>query len=543
MSFGLLSAGWIMAGVGILAVGLWLLQRLRVQHREVEVLSTLFWDAAIEETRARVFVRKFRHWWAWLLLVGIASLMWILLGEPRQTSEGGVRHVVLVDLSVADDEVRQGDIELAAAFAEGLPTGDREIVAVGTQMDSLLLPDEPVELARLRSQDLSAVAPRSIEWAIESLVSRAQDDRPIAIHLVGSEEIEADRLDQILSAAGGSTETSGRRLVSVDRIERDEVQTSLAVQTLGISDAADGRWDVVDLWFRCVRGNEATETIEPDQVALLHEGESLPLAAGVLADGTIEVKNLPADGREITIAVSGVELAAVTLPDRKPIRVAIESQIPTALRELIALDPACVVVTGEADIRIGSTPECNFRLTSEDEPAFVVEAPSEDADEDLVSIVDELALRQIDATRLAEQAGVVIDIQLVPAATRGLALWDSLFSATYDFRESRACPVLVARSIRWLANRPPEVQWAALGERLPAAAPEYGRAVEETATARDGRQFRTTLLTEPVSEIARLETADAGIQLGGIGLFSWLGVLLAALLIGEWILFQRGELP
>ena len=86
MSFGLLSTFAVLLGIVLLAIGLWLLQRLRVQHREVTVLSTLFWQSAIEETRARVFVKRFRHWPAWVLLVAIASLLWMLLARPQSTS-------------------------------------------------------------------------------------------------------------------------------------------------------------------------------------------------------------------------------------------------------------------------------------------------------------------------------------------------------------------------------------------------------------------------------------------------------------------------
>ena len=82
MSFALLSTFAVLLGTLLLAIGLWLAQRLRVQHREVEVVSVLFWQSALEETRARVFTRRFRHWPAWLLLVAIASLLWMLLAQP-----------------------------------------------------------------------------------------------------------------------------------------------------------------------------------------------------------------------------------------------------------------------------------------------------------------------------------------------------------------------------------------------------------------------------------------------------------------------------
>ena len=83
MTFTFLSTIATLAGILSLALALALLQRLRVQHREIEVVSTLFWQAAVKETRARVFIKEFRHWPAWLLLVLIASALWVLLAGPR----------------------------------------------------------------------------------------------------------------------------------------------------------------------------------------------------------------------------------------------------------------------------------------------------------------------------------------------------------------------------------------------------------------------------------------------------------------------------
>ncbi|MDF1843450.1 MAG: hypothetical protein P1U77_18590, partial [Rubripirellula sp.] len=145
MSFALLSTLAVLLGVLGLATALWLAQRLRVQHREVEVLSTLFWEAAIEETRARVFVRRFRHWLAWILLVAIASLLWMLLAQPTRSPADGTKHVVLLDWSVDDAEQRQADLQLAIERAETLPMTAREIVAVGSHLETLLAAGEPIE--------------------------------------------------------------------------------------------------------------------------------------------------------------------------------------------------------------------------------------------------------------------------------------------------------------------------------------------------------------------------------------------------------------
>ena len=113
MSFALLSTFAVLLGILALAIGLWLSQLLRVQHREVEVISTLFWQSALEETRARVFTRRFRHWPAWLLLVAIASLLWMLLAQPQTEAVNSMQHVVLLDRSAENATTRTADLQLA----------------------------------------------------------------------------------------------------------------------------------------------------------------------------------------------------------------------------------------------------------------------------------------------------------------------------------------------------------------------------------------------------------------------------------------------
>ena len=60
MSFANLAPLWVALDLGALVAGLYLLQRLRVQHRDLQVPTTLFWREAVEEARARVLVRRFQ---------------------------------------------------------------------------------------------------------------------------------------------------------------------------------------------------------------------------------------------------------------------------------------------------------------------------------------------------------------------------------------------------------------------------------------------------------------------------------------------------
>ncbi|MCG8649764.1 MAG: hypothetical protein MI861_08020, partial [Pirellulales bacterium] len=247
MSFGLLSLLPVLVGIAVIAATLWLAQRLRVQHREVEVLSTIFWRQALEETRARVFVRRFRHWWAWILLVTIASLLWVMLAQPQTHSLDGTSHVVLLDWGVDDAEIRNAHLETAIDVARSLPINDRQIVAVSTKLESLLRPGEPPELARFRNRDAAGQAPRDLNWAIEAIAARAGPQAPLSIHVVGDSAIDQRRLDSLLSSL--PSDPASPTMLTINRVQREDLQESAPrLATLGIADASDGSWQSVDLW-------------------------------------------------------------------------------------------------------------------------------------------------------------------------------------------------------------------------------------------------------------------------------------------------------
>ena len=72
MSFGFVPAVVGVLGLAAIAGLLFALQRLRVRHRPVQVETALFWQQAVEESRARVLTQRFRHPWTYLLLLLIS---------------------------------------------------------------------------------------------------------------------------------------------------------------------------------------------------------------------------------------------------------------------------------------------------------------------------------------------------------------------------------------------------------------------------------------------------------------------------------------
>lgn len=528
MSFSLLSSLAVLGGVAVLATLLWLLQRLRVQHRQVEVLSTLFWQAAMEETRARVFVRRFRHWPAWILLVAIASLLWMLLAGPQLESFDGSHHIVVLDWSVDDEPTRQEDLRRAIEFAETLPPSKREVVAVGDEIEPLLAAGEPVELARLRGNDSTAIGPMGLGWAIESLSARATKNKPVTLYLVGEVELHAWR-----------PESLGDH-VRLRCLPRESPLKRIGLSHLGISDAASDRWECVDVGFAF----ESPSPIQSSDISVTvnNLASTAPLIQS--DEQSFRIADVPASGGVLAIRYAGREVGAITLPLQNPIRVSLEDGVPEPLRQLVEVDKACQIVPeGDAEVKIGASEDCQFRLTDLDQPAFFIESDQTDPQRALTELIDILALKQIDATSIADQSGQVVDVRLESTGYRNVAVWSELFSSAYDFQESRACPIFVSRSIRWLANRHARIPWAQQGQRLPVAGREFDRVSGSVANTNDGREIRATRIIENVSDAAELEVAASPNVMSRVGLHSWLGLIVVGLLVCEWVLYQRGRMP
>ncbi len=532
MTFGLLSTFGVLLGVAALGFVLWLIQRLRVQHREVEVLSTLFWQAAIEGTRARVFVRQFRHLRAWLLLLVIASLLWMLTAQPSSVAFDGTQHVVLLDMSVNDASTRAVDLQLAVDRAATLPTNSREVVAVGDEMKTLLAAGETIEHAELRAtgegRPKASELPEAsgLHWAIDALSVRASEETPLVVHVTGDAPIGQEHLDNLPAH------------VSVYRISRDATQPAPQLQTLGIADSSNGRWDTVDVAI----GFANHESVDPDTILITINNQ--PVDQSLEQNGDIFVlPNIAANGETLNVNINKKLVGALTLPVRDPIRVTLDEEVPDSLRQLIALDSACQIVESDAEITVGSSATANLRLSTEDQPAFLIESDHEDPQAALTELIDELALKQIDAMSIAEQTGQIVDVQVVPADKRSISIWQSLFTNAFDFQESRTCPILVSRAIRWLAKRPPVVEWVARGERLPAAASEFDRVAGTTTTTIDGREMVATPLFQPIENVAAIASTPSVGMLRRFNVYSWLGILAAVLLTTEWALYQRGRMP
>lgn len=557
MSFGTFSGAAFTIGMLALAAALFALSRLRVRHRALIVPTTLFWREAIEETRARVFVQRFRHPLAYALVLGIAAAIWLACADPRTSSANATRHVLVVDASAA----MAGD-RFAAAIAavreraSRLPKDTTSIVLAGARPELALAADEPLATfdRRMESRRVDAHPP-SVERAVLELFATANG--PTSIEVCGVAPIGAD----LVALAPAAT--------SIARIPCADLEpiAERGVSTLGVSEAESGAWDRVDLTV--VVHGAATSDVR----VTLDDAEHTAAAIDASERGTrLTFRDLPARGGRVDVALATAAAAdakvTAILPLRTPLRVAVSSTVPptlvTALKadrgvEWVEVDPTLVVRTAGEDffpavpaLEVSSDPNAGafvVRRSADGSPGAAVRAAFLD-----------LGLADIDAMELARQTARPIDLVLESAPTRGVAVQAELLDERFDFVQSRAFPLFVARTLRWLAQATPlQPAWAAgawLEDGSDHFVAEDGRTIDgagfalrlpraQTITTATGRAARVSMLDASLQRRARSDAlapvADA--SSGGLRGTTIAALLALVLLAVEWWLVRSERMP
>ena len=562
---------WTLFGLVALAGLFFALQRLRVRQRTLTVETTLFWRHAIEEARARVFVERFRHPWVYALLLLIAALLWLGFARLSFGAGRGTEHVVLVDGSAMSGRGTRlaSTLELVESLAEGLEPASRSVVWCGGTTKTLLAKGEHSRLLRERAQGLAAEAvPASIEAALRVQLRRERSG-PLRVYVAGDAP-----LDQALVASLPED-------VRVQRLAPSGPAPSgnLGITALGAGPARSGAWDRVDVLVEVSAdsGEARAPQLTIDGRASQLEFEAATAVEAREGSGSTRrfvLRDVPSQGQLLELRLSGNDVlasddvAALVLPDRRPLRVALEQGLPPILASVIAADPELVVdaqnpqvlVRANADSTTSKLPALCF-VEGEAGAAFALTAtPGVDAQRTLATLHRRLGLAEIDANELARRTGRRITLAVQEGEERRVVVWRSLLSPQYNFVQSRSFPLFVSMSLRWLGGRwtPPEslavlesvdlegrrVQepsgktTTSLGDEF--AAPRVGVYESE-----DGVRFAASLLSAPVSLAAKagsdLPSVEGG--LGGSDAVTWL-LLLALLLLGaEWVLYGRGRMP
>lgn len=549
MSLQFLTPPVLLAGLGATALILVLLQRLRVRHRERRVVTTLFWRQAVEEARARVLVRRFRHPLAFLLFLTIAALLWLAAGGVR-TGSGEEREVVmLVDGSLAmsnDATRRAAHRALVAAVKKADPDRTR-VLWVGDVTRALLVPGEDPLLLESRLAASPPVAITSqMERVLFELSAQASGARAIDVHCFGP-------------ALGGVPTVEGLR---VYQVHTAPASPEAHIAVLGLGPATDGRLDAVDVLIG-VRGSTTPPLVAVDGKALTQPLVKQPEA------GMWRIAGLAARGQRLTVQASAAHAAAARLPDLRPVRVAVHSDVLAVLAPVIESDPGLELVGGDSTadvaVRVGAVEPAATTPTlwlsdAGTRDAFVLHVPSTSGREavELKRGFESLGLEWIDARQLAEIAQREIRVSVEEAPSRGLVLWRELIGGRYNFTSDRAFPLFFARALRWLSGAESVIPFVAAGEALPGTT----ESMTDAAGARldpVGADFvppaagtysagARTLVASALDAPARMGSqaqARGGAEAasGGTG---WTGLLLLvvfALLWVEWTLYRTERVP
>lgn len=523
-------------GALVLAGVLLLLQRLRVRHQERTVVTTLFWQQAVEEARARVLVERFRHPLAYLLLLALALATWLAAAGPRATEAGTRDQVLLLDGSagMAGGERFEAALESLRQAAAAAPRDGTTVLWCGAEVRALLLPGEdPLLLdARLEGRSPEA-APASVERAVWDLV-QGERERGLALRVFGDAPVRAGLVERLPED------------VDLARVELDGEAgpSQAAALALGVTAARSGAWDRVDVLAQLRDAGQVTADLDGVAVSARREGEALLL------------EDLPAEGGRLTLR-AGEATWELVLPERRHLRVVTGGTLPGPLLACLRADPAVRLVSGEEEADVcfrrrgeavgAGLPTFELVPAADQDQAFLFTSPSDDPERALVAGVLELGLDRVDATALAESTGVVITAGAELGDVRGFAVWEELLGPGYDLVEGRAFPLLVGRAVRWLGGVTEHPAVVAAGE--PVSVPLLDLAsvgldpippvVGSYRTAAGG-ELAAALLVRDDPDAAALGTADVG---GGLDLVLLLTALALALALAEGWLFRTGRMP
>lgn len=594
MSLQSFSLGTFLVGLAALGAALYALQRLRVRHREVVVVTTLFWKAALEESRARVLVERFRRPLVYAFLLLIASLLWLAVATPRWVDPEARERVILIDASAGMRTPGRFSAAIAAAAeraAECSPETTRVMLA-GARLSTILDRNEDAAMLerRLAGRE-AAIHPSTLESALLELAAAAPG-HGVVVEICGDSPIDARVLELLeprlevrrleLTAAGGSG------------------AANRGVVALGVTEAASGRFDAVDLFVSIDGGGVATTPVAtPVARRVATSGdeagasrsvtlEALPLREGDPSNHRRFVaRDLPADGSIVRVELAAGDswvvddVAECMLPARPRLRVALDYGVPAALRAVLEADRAVEIVAHPSGAAVvvrrggssfgGITPAFVLVDPGLDRPAFSMTfefGTRGDLRRQLEELVDSLALAEIDAVSLATVAGREIRAEVrvgEPLEARSIEVWSSLFLPEYDFTTALAYPRFVSKAVRFLAGVegfPPEI---AVGRALLEPSTVDGtpfldgeRELETfgdvvvpprvgEVSRSDGRVFRAALLdfvtttgaharTSELRRVARPERTLSDPTVLALG-------LAFVFLIVEWILLRRERIP
>ncbi len=588
MSFANLSALGVVAGLAGLAALLFVLQQLRTRYRDVTVVTTLFWKQVTHEAPVRKLRERFRHPLAYALILAICSLLWLALAEPQLgTRPDQTFHILVLDGSagMAAGSRFEAAVDALEARVAQLPSDRRQVIWSGAQIRPLLNPGEHALLLRERLARMAPdAAPASLERLLRQLSATSTggtSETPTSILVFGDAPVRQQVLDLVPASVTVKRATTPAPLVG-----------NSGITALGISDAASGAWDKVDVFVQVQstgdrRAAPVVTAEHAQSVQIEVNGQSIPGNAIARVGQGVVVADLPAEGGLLTARIvadrSGADsvpldnVASLRLPTKPILKVQLSTSLQAVLGPLLGADGGVTMVSGQPDVVIrrrgesvgGNAPALEFVPAASQSQAFLLTHPASlDSNVVFTDAVADIGLQQIDAMSLARSSGRPIEVSITAGSQWRFSVWEELLADDFDFTRSRAFPLFVANAVRWLADTEMWHPYVAAGRPLIASSTGKraeilgagGRALDpvgvdfvpsaagELPVSGRAAALSVSLLDPDVTTGARDESLDTATRAQAdltpaTGLVTGLLILALIVLTAEWYFFQMGRMP
>lgn len=200
-------SGWLLAALSLLLAGvLAVLHYLRIRPRQIRVITTLFWQQASEQVRARSLFEKFRHPFTYLLLLLAGLLVLLALAKPVFDDAGQPYRVIVLEAGISmtstdnrfekaielvhDEVARSPEERVAVIVADPEPRllkhFEEGLGVLKIRLDALKPVDQPVIRTAVLRIAKSLIAQREIgEVVLVSAQPVVLSDPKVRVQAVG----------------------------------------------------------------------------------------------------------------------------------------------------------------------------------------------------------------------------------------------------------------------------------------------------------------------------------------------------------------------
>ncbi|MCL1075268.1 hypothetical protein [Shewanella dokdonensis] len=443
---------WLfISGIAALAAVVTALQFLRHRYRQVVLATNQFWATALQNAPARQIVGKFRHFWAWLLVLLLALLMWLVIAEPHMAADKPQRmQLFYLDASAIMQE--HGRFEQARqALLQSLqhtPVQSRRVLladANRTGVTTILAPGEPVVLMEKRL-DATVFVPQPSalpSWLAQQIANESLSAAPQAvdIHIFGGPAVPVPpRL-----AANLSVTQQAAYQVN---------EPNVGIVALAQQPAASGEVDKRDVYFRIATNMPVSKAPTFKITSDLQANTMLTPQA--LGSEQFILRNLAANGQTLSIELTQPDAlntdnhASIQLAQASPITVKLDAKSPVWLQQMLKLNVALQLLTTD-DPAMQPEVAVMSSMTNSSLPASIPTLVLVQGGKVQVQYVAESdSPEQLKSVIALLDNGV--PTEFTAAAHRAVQLPVAWFNNPAE--APRMLPVVVSRLLGWLADSP-----------------------------------------------------------------------------------------